>query len=135
MKSGRIILMIMLLLAAPLSIRSATRGGGHIKFKRTVCNMGDIPRRGGDISADFEFENDGDEPIVITRVTTSCTCVKADFSRRPVKVNGKGVVRVTYEPHKMSPGNFYKTVQVHFKSSGRQQNAILVMQGNSVDNR
>ena len=45
--------------------------GAHIMFARTSHDFGDIRRNGGDVTAEFEYVNDGSEPLVITRITVS----------------------------------------------------------------
>ncbi len=56
------------------------QGGAHLHFYETTHDFGDIPRKGGNLVREFEFVNDGTEPLVLLRVLTSCTCTKASFS-------------------------------------------------------
>ena len=107
--------------------------GAHLAFGGNVYDFGDVARRGGDVSTEFEFVNDGTEPLVVTGVTISCTCIKAVYSKRPVGVGKRGTVKLIYEPHKMEPGTFYKVVQVHSNSVGGD--CLLTVRGNSVDVR
>lgn len=107
--------------------------GAHMTFVETMHDFGEVERRGGNVTADFEFVNDGTEPLVITQVTLSCTCIRASWSKRPVSVGGRGVVSITYEPHKMEPGTFRKVVQVH--SNARDGMRLLTVQGNAVNNK
>ena len=110
-------------------------GEPAVRFERTCVDFGDIPRRGGDLSADFEFENMCDEPVVITRVTLSCSSIQAFWPHSPVEPGGRGVVRLVYEPHKMSPGIFHKAVQIHSRSAGTSHCTTLTFSGNSVNAR
>ena len=70
----------------------------------------------GDLVREFTFTNDGTAPLVVTRVITSCSCLKASFPKRPVPPGGQGVIRITYEPHKSEPGVFNKVIQVYSNS-------------------
>ena len=79
-------------------------------------DFGDVPRKGGDLVREFTFTNDGTAPLVVTRVITSCSCLKASFPKRPVPPGGQGVIRITYEPHKSEPGAFNKVIQVYSNS-------------------
>ena len=80
---------------------------------------------------EFTFTNDGTAPLVVTRVITSCSCLKASFPKRPVPPGGQGVIRITYEPHKSEPGVFNKVIQVYSNSvDGRD---VITVQGNSID--
>lgn len=94
-------------------------------------DFGNVPRKGGDLTKEFVFVNEGTAPLVIIRVVTSCSCLKASFPKRPVPPGDRAVIRITYEPHKSEPGVFHKVIQVYSNSvTGRQ---ILTVQGCSID--
>ncbi len=115
---------------APDSLRAAAPGARLLLEERSF-DFGDVPRKGGDLVHEFLFRNDGDAPLVLTRVFTSCSCLKTSFSKRPVAPGASGVIRVTYEPHKSEPGAFNKVIQIYSNSvAGR---ALLTVQGNSID--
>lgn len=92
-------------------------------------NFGDVPRKGGDVSHDFVFRNDGGAPLVVLRVVTSCSCVKASFPKRPVAPGESGTIRITYEPHKSEPGTFSKVIQI-ISNAGRD---VVTVRGTSLD--
>ena len=81
------------------------RQGAHLKLENATYDFGDVPRKGGDLVREFRFVNDGTAPLVLVRVITSCSCLKASFSKRPVEPADSGVIRITYEPHKSEPGS------------------------------
>lgn len=105
--------------------------GAHLRLENATYNFGDVPRKGGDLVREFRFVNDGTAPLVLVRVITSCSCLKASFSKRPVEPADSGVIRITYEPHKSEPGAFNKVIQVYSNSvDGRD---VITVQGNSID--
>ena len=105
--------------------------GAHLRLEGSSWNFGDVPRRGGDLVHEFRFVNDGTTPLVVLRGVTSCSCLKASFSKRPVAPADSGVIRIVYEPHKSEPGTFNKVIQIYSNSvDGRD---ILTVQGNSID--
>ena len=105
--------------------------GAHLRMEVAGHDFGDVPRKGGDLVREFTFTNDGTAPLVVTRVITSCSCLKASFPKRPVPPGGQGVIRITYEPHKSEPGVFNKVIQVYSNSvDGRD---VITVQGNSID--
>ncbi len=120
--------------------RQANRGGRsdadparrpHMTLTERCWNFGDVARKGADVAHDFCFRNDGDAPLVILRVITSCSCIKASFPKRPVAPGESGVIRITYEPRKSEPGRFNKVVQLLTNSaSGRE---LITVQGNSIE--
>ena len=105
----------------------------HLEFDETVWDFGDVARKGGDVVKVFEFVNDGSKPLLITGITMSCTCIKVDYPKRPVAAGKRGAIKLIYEPHKMSPGTFYRVVQVHSNSVDGIR--LLTVSGNSVDAR
>lgn len=105
--------------------------GAAIRLHATQHNFGDAPRRGGDLSYELHFTNEGTAPLVLTRVVTSCSCLKAHFQRRPVAPGGEGVIRIVYEPQKSEPGTFSKVVQIY--SNAESGRVIFTVQGNSLE--
>lgn len=95
-------------------------------FASAEHNFGEIGERDGKVSHVFEFRNDGEHPIVITRMMTTCKCTDYDFSRRPVPPGGKGRITVTYNPKKQK-GVFYKVVHVYTNCA--QERVMLTIRG------
>lgn len=105
--------------------------GPLLKLSEAVFDFGRVARKGGDVSHDFAFRNEGDRPLVVLRVITSCSCVKASFPRHPVAPGQSGVIRITYEPHKSEPGAFNKVIQIYSNTAGGRD--IVTVQGNSIE--
>ena len=107
--------------------------GALLRMDSATCDFGNVPRKGGDLVKDFTFANDGTGPRVITRVVTSCSCLRASFPKRPVPPGGEAAVRIVYEPHKSDPGVFHKVIQIYSNSvDGRH---VITVQGCSVDRK
>ena len=91
--------------------------GAHLRLENATYNFGDVPRKGGDLVREFRFVNDGTAPLVLVRVITSCSCLKASFPKRPVPPGGQGA--------------FNKVIQVYSNSvDGRD---VITVQGNSIE--
>ena len=45
----------------------------------------------------YQFTNTGDKPLVISNVTTSCGCAKAQWTEEPVPAGGKGKITVVFD--------------------------------------
>lgn len=56
----------------------------------------------------FQFTNTGDKPLVISNVTTSCGCTKAEWTQDPVPAGGTGEVTAVFDAEAI--GRFYKEV-------------------------
>ena len=105
--------------------------GAHLRLENATYNFGDVPRKGGDLVREFTFTNDGTVPLVVTRVISSCSCLKASYSKRPVAPGESGTISIIYEPHKSEPGAFNKVIQVYSNSvDGRD---VITVQGNSIE--
>ena len=102
-----------------------------IVFERTSYDFGDVPRKGGDLIKEFRFSNKGDAPLVIKKITKSCSCISVSYSRKPVLPGEKSVIKVKYEPHKVEAGIFHKVVQIYTNYS--KDASLITIQGNSVD--
>ena len=141
----RSILMMVVLLAVvsmpalaqttePQSQESATpKTGAQMTFKTNSYDFGDIARKGGDVECTFEFVNDGDTPLVITRVVTSCSCTKAEYSKKPIAAGATSTIKIIYEPHKKEPGVFHKVIQIFTNTADKRK--IVTVKGNSIDKK
>ena len=108
-----------------------SKSGTRMRLERTVYDFGDVARKGGDLVHEFGFTNEGTAPLVVLRVVTSCSCLKATYTRQPVAPGKSGVIRIVYEPHKSEPGTFNKVIQIYSNSvDGRE---LITVQGNSIE--
>lgn len=117
--------------AAPAAGEAPAAEGAVLHLEETVWNFGDVPRKGDDVSHDFVFRNEGTAPLVVLRVITSCSCVKASFPKRPVAPGGEGVIRIIYQPHKSEPGTFHKVIRI--QSNAEAGDDLLVVQGCAIE--
>lgn len=130
MKRVKILLLAALLVALAVATavaRERKERGARLQFDKTCYDFGTVDRRGENLVCEFGFENVGNEPLVLLSVTTSCSCLKADFSRKPVLPGERGVVRMKLEVNKVERGVFRRVVQV--RSSSIEGDNILTMQG------
>ena len=131
----RFVVLLLLLFVMPAAWAQtdskAESGGAAIRLHEVHHNFGDVARRGGDLVYELHYTNEGDQPLVLMRVVTSCSCLKAHFQHRPLKAGDEGVIRIVYEPQKSEPGAFSKVIQIYSNSaSGR---VIFTVQGNALD--
>lgn len=105
--------------------------GAHLKLDTATVDFGDVQRRGGDLVREVGFVNDGSSPLVILSVTTSCSCLKAHYSRKPVAPGERGTIKIIYEARKMELGVFHRVMQVRSNSSDGVN--LITVQGNSLE--
>lgn len=94
----------------------------------TTLEMGQMKEDAEPWSAELQWINRGTEPLVVTKVVTTCGCLKVDFDQWPVMADSTAVVRVTYLP-KGHPGVVYQRAFIYTTASADTPSAILVVNG------
>lgn len=105
--------------------------GALLHLENPHYDFGEISRKGDDVTHDFIFTNTGTVPLVVTRILTSCSCIKASYPKRPVKPGDKGTITITYEARKSELGVFNKVLQVYSNSTAGRD--VITVQGRTVD--
>lgn len=126
----RFISCLVLLLAINLSW--AQNGSPMMVFDRASHDFGDVKRKGGDLIKEFRFVNKGDAPLVIKKITKSCSCMSVTYSHKPILPGEASVIKIKYEPHKVEAGVFNKVVQI-YSNDATGKVRLITIQGNSVD--
>ena len=68
-------------------------------------------------TATFTIKNDGNKPLVISNVTTSCGCTVADWTKKPIEPGATGTVSSTFDSKAL--GRFQKSIGVYCNASDR----------------
>ena len=105
--------------------------GAHISFEKNEYDFGEVHRNSNDKKCSFRFVNDGTEPLVVLSATTSCSCLKVQFSRKPIGVGERGEIQLLLESKKVDKGIFRRIVQIHSNSVGGTE--ILTIKGVAKD--
>ncbi len=127
----KILIVIFVSVLSLFSAAAQTTDGAHLKLDAATLDFGDVQRRGGDLVREIGFVNDGSSPLVILSVTTSCSCLKADYSRKPVAAGERGVIKIICEARKMELGVFHRVIQVRSNSADGVN--LITVQGNSLE--
>lgn len=130
----RFLLMLLWCVVAVFPLRAEERKeykGAHISFEQTECDFGEVSRRGADKTCVFRFVNDGTEPLVVLSATTTCSCLKTEFSRKPIAVGESGEIKLSLESKKVDKGVFRRIVQIRSNSVGGTE--IITIKGISKD--
>lgn len=105
--------------------------GAVLRLSETVHDFGDVPRRGGDLDCEITFTNAGDAPLVVSRLVTSNSCLKASCLRRPVAPGKQGTIRIVYQPLKSEAGAFSRVIQIG--SNAHAGDTQITVCGNSFE--
>jgi len=81
-----------------------------MKFRNEDHSFGNIPE-GPSVSYDFEFKNNGKEPIVLSNVQASCGCTTPTWPKEPIAPGKSAKITATYNTQGR-PGPFSKTITV-----------------------
>lgn len=74
---------------------AAEKKGPEIKFDEESHDFGDITQ-GDRVEHVFAFTNVGTEPLVLSRVLTTCGCTAPSWPKEPVAPGEKGEVKVSF---------------------------------------
>ncbi|MBP3317594.1 MAG: DUF1573 domain-containing protein [Alistipes sp.] len=121
-----------LVLLLTINCLSAQQARPIMVFDRVSHDFGDVKRKGGDLIKEFRFVNKGDAPLVIKKITKSCSCMSVTYSRKPVLPGESSVIKIKYEPHKVEAGVFNKVIQI-YSNDATGKVRLITIQGNSVD--
>ncbi|MDR1097987.1 MAG: DUF1573 domain-containing protein [Tannerella sp.] len=94
-----------------------------------VYDFGDIDEKGGPATYTFKIKNDGEVPLVITKVVASCGCTTPDWTKEPIASGKTGEIKVTFDPTGR-PGPFTKPVSVY--SNGKVGSFVLTIKGKVI---
>jgi hypothetical protein len=96
MRARRIVLIALLALTAAASFAAPIAAKGpKIVFKEDAWNFGRA-KMGADLVHEFSFKNEGDAPLKIINVETSCGCTAALVSDKKVDPGKSGKIKVTF---------------------------------------
>ena len=80
-----------------------------IEFKSDTIDYGTI-EKGSDGVRVFEFTNTGDEPLIVSKVSSSCGCTIPKKPKDPIMPGKTGEIEVKYDTNRVNP--IRKTITV-----------------------
>lgn len=86
-----------------------------ITWNKTTIDFGEVPFN-NPVSAEFNFNNSGMMPVIISDVKPSCGCTVAEFPKQPISSGEEGEISVTFDAK--TTGYFSKTITVHSNIQG-----------------
>jgi hypothetical protein len=101
--------------------------GPVIKFNSVVHDYGTV-YQGADGNCNFSFKNDGDEPIILSNVRSSCGCTVPVWPKDPILPGQTSSIKVTYDTKRL--GTISKQITVI--SNATEPSLILNIKGNVI---
>lgn len=109
-------------------VNPRTDGQCTLLFEKEEVRLDPLSEDDDPVTVDFPFINRSSEPVVITRVVTTCGCTTAEYDRQPVSAGGSGHVRITFDPDDQ-PGRLLRKAFVYTNRSRTVPAARLVLTG------
>lgn len=104
-----------------LSVNAQT--GAKIEFKEETINYGEVYKGVDSGKRTFEFQNIGNEPLIIKDAKSSCGCTVPSFPKEPIAPGKKGVIEVQYN---MNPGPISKTITVETNAVNKENGMVAL---------
>jgi hypothetical protein len=111
------------------SLASAQKAAS-MSVAEEVYSFGNIVKTKGKVTHTFEIKNDGKQPLVSSRVITSCGCASPVWPKEPIAPGKTGSVVVTLDPHRQATGLFTKTVTI--STNAKQSPAVIIITGTII---
>jgi hypothetical protein len=124
---------LFLLFVAVVGLSLATNAQSkpaEFKFETETHDFGKI-KLDQAVSYTFNFINEGDLPLIISKVEPTCGCTVGEYTQTPVKKGEKGFIKVTVKKSG-SPLPFNMAVTV--TSNARTTTKVLYLKGETVTN-
>lgn len=77
----------------PLAPDAETVDFDRIVVADVTMSTDDAPR-----TFEYGFVNKGDEPVIISRLVSTCSCAQASYDKRVIPPGERGVIRLRYNP-------------------------------------
>lgn len=129
MKAYKQIRCLAALLSSILSVTTATaqiKVGNGIEVDSNVHDFGEVILNSGPLSCTFKVTNNGEKPVVIYSVQSSCGCTDVKWTQEPLRPGESGTISATYSNDE-APIPFDKSLTVYF--SGIRKPYILKLRG------
>ena len=98
-----------------------------IDFETETIDYGTIEKNSNGVRA-FSFTNTGNEPLIISKVKTSCGCTVPTYSKEAILPGNVGEIEINYDTKRM--GAFNKSITVY--SNANQSSKILKIKGTII---
>jgi len=85
-----------------------------LQLKENSHNFGKI-QEGAIVEHEFKFRNDGEYPLILNNISSSCGCTTPEWSRDAIEAGGTAKIKVGYNAY--AEGPFTKTVTIVYNTN------------------
>ncbi|MCD6180245.1 MAG: DUF1573 domain-containing protein [Bacteroidales bacterium] len=132
MKKVLFILIVTLIGSASLFAQTTTTAAKNpdapiISLEETLYDYGTIEQN-SDGTHNFIYKNIGKEPLIFSKVRSSCGCTIPEWSREPLLSQQQDTIKVKYDTRRI--GRFNKTISIF--SNAKKPMVVVRIQGEVV---
>jgi hypothetical protein len=109
---------------APNAPAADNPNAGDFAFNEETHDFGKIAK-GTPVTYEFNFTNNGKEPIVISNVQSSCGCTTPKWPKEPVLPGKTALINVQYNA--ANPGGFNKSITI--TSNAKTPSKVIYIKG------
>ncbi len=80
-------------------------------------------QQGSDGNCTFKFTNEGTEPLVLSKVRSSCGCTVPTWPRQPILPGQSSEIKVRYDTKRL--GGIYKSIHIYSNASEKPLTARI----------
>ncbi|MEM9680909.1 MAG: DUF1573 domain-containing protein [Bacteroidota bacterium] len=106
---------------------ASVEGSAVVSFEEDVIDYGTMNQNDDGLRT-FYFKNEGQIPLIISKVKTSCGCTVPTYSKEAIKPGETGTIEIKYNTKKV--GAFNKTITVY--SNAAEAKKTLKIKGTVV---
>lgn len=118
-----------------LHAQEANPNAAEMTFDKSVVNdngqviydYGTIAQN-SDGTCEFKFKNTGKEPLVLSKVRSSCGCTVPTWPRKPIMPGQEETIKVKYDTRRL--GRIYKSITIY--SNAKNSPAVARITGKVV---
>jgi hypothetical protein len=126
-KMKKVILIFALFIGVSMAAAAQVKPA-EFKFEKETHDFGTIPLNKA-ATVEFKFTNVGDQPLIISKVETTCGCTVPEYTQTPVKKGAAGIIKVTYNPG-ATPLPFVKAITI--TSNAKTTTKVLYIKGSTA---
>jgi hypothetical protein len=104
---------------------AANPNAAELKFKTEKHDFGTVPE-GPQAKFDFDFVNEGKEPLILSNVQASCGCTTPEWPKEPILPGKSAKITAIYNTQGR-PGQFTKSITV--TSNAKTPSVVLMISG------
>jgi hypothetical protein len=107
-----------------IGLLSFSSSAQEFKFEKETIDYGKISKGANGVRT-FVFTNIGDQPLIISKIQSTCGCTVPKKPEKPIMPGEKGEIEVSYDTKR--PGGFSKSISI--LSNAKNKRKVIKIKG------